>query len=136
MGEPGLADRRAVRHARRPRRGHGPSWTTCIAAWTATADAEDLLARLHAGGVPAGRIYRAADMLADPHFAAREAIVTVAHPEFGELPMQNVFPRLSATPGAVRHGRARAWRAQRRRSTAACSASATARWRTAAAGVI
>jgi formyl-CoA transferase len=41
-------------------------------------------------------------MFADPHFAAREAIVTVPHPDFGDLPMQNATPRLSATPGAVR----------------------------------
>jgi formyl-CoA transferase len=41
-------------------------------------------------------------MLADPHFQAREAIVTVPHPDFGELRMQNVAPKLSETPGAVR----------------------------------
>jgi crotonobetainyl-CoA:carnitine CoA-transferase CaiB-like acyl-CoA transferase len=53
--------------------------------------------------VPAGRIYTARDMFEDPHFAAREAIVRLAHPDFGELPMHNAFPRLSETPGAVRH---------------------------------
>jgi formyl-CoA transferase len=74
-----------------------------IAAWTVTHDADGLLERLHEGGVPAGRIYRAQDMFADPHFAAREAIVRLFHPELGDLPMQNVFPRLSATPGRVRH---------------------------------
>jgi len=52
--------------------------------------------------VPTGKIFRAADMLDDPHFAAREAIVRMAHPEFGEVAMQNVFPRLSDTPGEVR----------------------------------
>ena len=41
-------------------------------------------------------------MLTDPHFAAREAILRMVHPEFGEIPMQAVFPRLSATPGTVR----------------------------------
>ena len=65
--------------------------------------ADDLLSTLHEGGVPAGRIYRAKDMLADPHFAAREAIVRLVHPELGDLPMQGVFPRLSSTPGRVRH---------------------------------
>jgi formyl-CoA transferase len=73
-----------------------------IAAWTATIPAEDLLARLHEAGVPAGRIFKAADMLADPHFAARQAIVTIPHPDFGDLPMHNVAPKLSATPGSVR----------------------------------
>jgi formyl-CoA transferase len=53
--------------------------------------------------VPAGRIYRAKDMFEDPHFAAREAIVRLAHPELGELAMHNVAPKLSETPGRVRH---------------------------------
>ena len=33
---------------------------------------------------------------------AREAIVSVAHPVFGQLRMQNVAPKLGATPGRVR----------------------------------
>ena len=73
-----------------------------IAVWTSKYDADDLLALLHEGGVPAGRIFKAVDMLTDPHFAAREAIVRVADPKFGELAMQNVVPKLSATPGKVR----------------------------------
>jgi formyl-CoA transferase len=72
-----------------------------IAAWTATLDAQTLRETLVAHSVPNGWIYRAPEMLADPHFAAREAIVRVPHPELGELAMQNVAPRLSATPGAI-----------------------------------
>ena len=34
--------------------------------------------------------------------AAREAIVKLVHPLLGEFPMQNVVPKLSDTPGAVR----------------------------------
>ena len=34
--------------------------------------------------------------------AARKAIVTVAHPQLGDFPMQNVVPKLSDTPGEVR----------------------------------
>ena len=52
--------------------------------------------------MPCGRIYTAPDMLDDPQFAAREAIVTVDHPVFGPIRMQNVFPKLSETPGEVR----------------------------------
>lgn len=36
-------------------------------------------------------------------FESRGAIVRLAHPDFGELPMHNAFPKLSETPGAVRH---------------------------------
>jgi formyl-CoA transferase len=74
-----------------------------IAAWSKTIDAEPLLARMEEFGVPAGRIYRAPDMLADPHFAARQSIVSILHPDFGPLAMQNVAPRLSETPGEIVH---------------------------------
>lgn len=73
-----------------------------IAAWTVTIDAQTLRDTLIAHSVPNGWIYRAPEMLADPHFAAREAIVRMPHPELGELAMQNVAPRLSDTPGGVR----------------------------------
>ncbi len=73
-----------------------------VSGWTRTLKAEDLLARLHEAGVPAGLIYTAADMLEDPHFQARQAIVRLVHDKLGEFPMQNVAPRLSGTPGAVR----------------------------------
>lgn len=101
MGEPELAaDERYRTHGARGQ--HQAELDEHIAAWTGRQDPDALLSTLHEAGVPAGRIYRAADMFEDPHFKAREAIVRVAHAMFGELPMQNVFPKLSETPGAVR----------------------------------
>jgi crotonobetainyl-CoA:carnitine CoA-transferase CaiB-like acyl-CoA transferase len=47
------------------------------------------------------RINSIADIFADPHFAAREAIVSVPDPELGAVKMQNVVPLFSATPGGV-----------------------------------
>ena len=41
-------------------------------------------------------------MLQDEHFIARESIVEVEHPKYENLKMQNVFPRLSATPGRIK----------------------------------
>lgn len=73
-----------------------------ISAWSGALTADELRARMIEFGVPTGQIYRAPEMLADPHFAARDAIVKIAHPEFGSVPMQNVFPKLSATPGTVK----------------------------------
>ncbi len=73
-----------------------------IARWTATLDTRALLDLLEQHGVPSGLIYRTADMLDDPHFAAREAIVSTTHPAFGTLRMQNVAPRLSASPSSIR----------------------------------
>jgi formyl-CoA transferase len=100
MARPELAD--DPRYASHSARGeHQVELDGLIAGWTATLDADRLLAALEEAGVPAGRIYRAADMLADPHYQARQAIVRLADPELGEVAMQNVAPRLSATPGRV-----------------------------------
>ncbi|OZE43143.1 MULTISPECIES: CaiB/BaiF CoA-transferase family protein [unclassified Rhodococcus (in: high G+C Gram-positive bacteria)] len=74
-----------------------------ISAWTADLGTDEVLDILHEAGVPAGRIYTARDMFDDPHFAARDAIVRLAHPDFGEIPMAGVVPKLSDSPGAVRH---------------------------------
>lgn len=102
MGRPELAsDARYSNHTARGARM--AELDELIGAWTSALDADELLERLHAAGVPAGRIFTARDMFADPHFAAREAIIRAVHPELGELPMQNVVPKLSATPGSVRH---------------------------------
>ncbi len=73
-----------------------------IEEWTKTLPTAQVLEKLNAAGVPCGQIYRAPEMLADPHFAAREALVKVAHPTFANLWMQNVAPKLSATPGEVK----------------------------------
>ena len=73
-----------------------------IFAWSIKFTADDLLALLEKHAVPAGRIYRAPDMLNDEHFSARESIVEVSHPKYDNLKMQNVFPRLSATPGKIK----------------------------------
>ena len=73
-----------------------------IGAWTATLTVAEVDAAMTAQAIPAGRVYRAPEMLADPHFAAREAIVEVATERFGALKMQGIFPKLSATPGTIR----------------------------------
>jgi formyl-CoA transferase len=101
MSAPRLKDDPRYRdHASRG--AHQAQLDALIGAWTGERTLDELLALLEAHGVPCGRIYRAPDMLADPQFAAREAIVEVGHPVFGKVKMQNVFPKLSDTPGAVR----------------------------------
>ncbi len=100
MGRPELAD--DPRYATHSARGKvQPELDSLIGEWSATVDSEPLLHLMNENGIPAGRIYRAPEMMDDPHFKAREAIVRVPHPIFGSLAMQNVAPRLSETPGAV-----------------------------------
>ena len=102
MGRPELSDdpRYAGHSARGDRQAE---LDDLIAEWTQTLDSGPLEATLHDHGVPAGNIYRAPEMLEDAHFKAREAIVRVTDHTFGEIAMQNVAPKLSETPGEVRH---------------------------------
>ncbi len=101
MGQPELADNaRYATHAARGR--HQDELDAIVAAWSVQHDAAELSQLLEQHGVPAGKIYRAPDMLEDAHFRAREAIIRIMHPRFGKLAMQNVAPKLSRTPGAVR----------------------------------
>ena len=101
MGQPGLAaDPRFVSHAARG--VNQAELDGVIADWTRGWALDDLLALLEEKGIPSGRVFRAPDMLADPQFQARDAIVEVAHPVFGTVKMQNAFPKLSETPGSVR----------------------------------
>jgi formyl-CoA transferase len=101
MGEPELAeDERYATHGARGK--HQQQLDDHIAEWSKTKTADELTALMDENGIPAGKIYRAPEMLEDPHFAARNAIIKTLHPDFGELLMQNVAPKLSETPGSVR----------------------------------
>ncbi|MEJ5839078.1 CoA transferase [Bosea sp. CCNWYY174] len=100
MGRPDLAaDERYATHVARGARQ--AELDGIIADWSRLHDADTLGRLLDEGGVPCGDIYRAPEMLEDAHFKAREAIVTIAHRQFGDLRMQNVAPRLSDTPGRI-----------------------------------
>ncbi|UCU93889.1 CaiB/BaiF CoA transferase family protein [Hydrogenophaga taeniospiralis] len=74
-----------------------------IAAWTRGFDATPLEEMLRQAEVPTSRVYTIADIYADPHFAAREMLRQVPHPVLGHTTQTGVVPRLSATPGAIRH---------------------------------
>lgn len=101
MGQPELAaDPRFATHDARG--ANSGELDRIISAWSSPQESGHLLATLHEAGVPAGLIYRAKDMLEDPHFEARESIVRLKHEVLGDFPMQGVFPKLSETPGAVR----------------------------------
>lgn len=101
MGQPGLAqDAKYATHSARG--AHQAELDQLVGRWTSTLSRDQVLAAMDKAGVPAGLIYRAPEMLDDPHFRARQAIVSTQHPDFGELRMQNVAPKLSETPGAIR----------------------------------
>src|SRR5919107_294429 len=73
-----------------------------ISGWTKEHTVNEVLEVLKEAGVPAGKVFTARDMVEDPHYVARENVVTVEDPDMGPFPMQNVVPRLHETPGKVR----------------------------------
>ncbi len=101
MGQPELGtDPRYATHLAR-----GENQTeldNLINDWTRTLTVDEVDALMTDYSIPAGRVYRAPEMLADPHFKAREAIIEVETERFGPLKMQSAFPKLSATPSGVR----------------------------------
>ena len=73
-----------------------------INEWTATLTIDEVDALMIKHSIPAGRVYTAKDMLDDPHFKAREAIVEVETEGRGKIKMQNAFPRFSKSGSGFR----------------------------------
>jgi formyl-CoA transferase len=73
-----------------------------IAAWTSSRTQQEVLQEMEKAEVPAGRIYTAADIAADPHYAARGMIQQVLAGDGEPLKVPGIIPRLSGTPGAIR----------------------------------
>jgi len=73
-----------------------------VAAAIARLTIDELRARLDLHEVGFSPINDIADVFADPHLRARQAIVSVPDSELGTVRMQGVVPRFSDTPGSVR----------------------------------
>lgn len=101
IGQPELADDERYRtHAARG--ANMKELDHIINEWTAIRTVADVDSLMQEAGVPAGRIYRAPDMIEDPHFQARESIVNMPTDEWPNLKMQNIFPKMSKTQGEIR----------------------------------
>lgn len=73
-----------------------------IAAWTSTRRTQDVLAQLAAAAVPAGKVYTVKDIHEDPHYRARNMLLTQTTREGRTLEVPGICPKLSATPGTIR----------------------------------
>jgi crotonobetainyl-CoA:carnitine CoA-transferase CaiB-like acyl-CoA transferase len=72
-----------------------------ITHWTSSLPIDDVLAALEAAEVPAGRIYSVADIVADPHYQARDMLLNAELPGGATVKMPGIVPKLSETPGEV-----------------------------------
>jgi formyl-CoA transferase len=73
-----------------------------ILAWTSKHVLEESLRVLEAAEVPCGRVYTAADIIADPQYQAREMFERHRLPDGEPIELPSVVPKLSATPGGTR----------------------------------
>jgi crotonobetainyl-CoA:carnitine CoA-transferase CaiB-like acyl-CoA transferase len=96
MGLLGLAgDERFTSFAGRV--AHRDELETAMREWCAVRTQAEVLAAFEEAEAAIGPVLDMADISADPHYAARDAIVTV-----GDTPMQGLIARLSQTPGVLR----------------------------------
>lgn len=101
IGQPELAtDKRYVSHVAR-----GTNQTELddlIQGWTKNKTIQEIEETMIEHAVPVGKVYRAKEMLEDPHYKAREAIIDVPSERWDNLKMQGIFPKMSKTPGEIR----------------------------------
>jgi formyl-CoA transferase len=74
-----------------------------IDAWFAARDRDDVIAVLDAAGVPISPVVSMAEIFENEQYAARDNLIEVEHPTLGIVRMPGLVPKLSRTPGVVRH---------------------------------
>jgi crotonobetainyl-CoA:carnitine CoA-transferase CaiB-like acyl-CoA transferase len=95
IADPRYADNRA-------RMAHLDELNAIVAGWIGERPLAEVVAQLSQAGVSVAPIYSNRQILEDPHFRARNAIVRVTDDDFGSVAVAGVVPRLSATPGEAR----------------------------------
>lgn len=101
IGRPELGEDPALAH-NDGRAAQSAQLDEAIAAWTSAHSMDEVLASLETAEVPAGRIYSVVDIVADPHYQAREMLVQAELPGGTKVKMPGIVPKLSDTPGEIR----------------------------------
>ena len=102
MGQPALAEDPRFATALARSENH-EAIDDLIARWTTRHALAELEVVLERALVPATRVFTIADIFGDPHYRARGSIVEAPDEDLGGVAMAAVVPRLSDTPGKVRH---------------------------------
>lgn len=102
IGQPQLAgDERFATGVARAR--NEDALDTIIEGWTLMHDSDTLEPLLHKAEVPVARIYTVEDIFKDAHYRARDMLVEAVDEDWGKVTVPAVVPKLSATPGEIRH---------------------------------
>ncbi|MFZ9511743.1 MAG: CaiB/BaiF CoA transferase family protein, partial [Burkholderiaceae bacterium] len=73
-----------------------------IEAWTHIRSVTQVLDALNAAKVPVGRVYTAKDIAEDPHYRARDMLLSQTTRDGYEVTVPGIVPKLMGTPGSVR----------------------------------
>ncbi|TDJ17939.1 MAG: CoA transferase [Gammaproteobacteria bacterium] len=74
-----------------------------VTEWTTSLPRDEVIARCCGGDVPCGPVNSIADIFEDEQFTIRDTLVRVKDDRVGELTVQGVVPKLSETPGKIKH---------------------------------
>jgi crotonobetainyl-CoA:carnitine CoA-transferase CaiB-like acyl-CoA transferase len=101
VGRPDLVEQPWFASARE-RVAHVDELDGAVQAWIADRDLDAVVDAFEEVGAALFPVYDVAQLFADPQVQARDAVTTVDDEDLGRLRMQNVWFRLSRTPGAIR----------------------------------
>ena len=101
VGRPDLVEQPWFSSARE-RVAHVDELDGAVQAWIAERDLDTVVDAFEEAGAALFPVYDVAQLLADPQVQARDAVTTVDDEDLGRLRMQNVWFRLSRTPGRIR----------------------------------
>jgi crotonobetainyl-CoA:carnitine CoA-transferase CaiB-like acyl-CoA transferase len=82
---------------------HAEECEAPVAAFIAARDQDEALAAFEQAEITAAPVYDIEQLLGDPHVGARGVLVEAPDGTLGGLAMHGIIPRLSRTPGALRH---------------------------------
>ena len=73
-----------------------------MAEWFTCVDSDSAMSQMISSDVVAGLMYDITDIFKDPHYQARNNIISVPDGDLGSVRMQGISPTFSRTPGQVR----------------------------------
>jgi crotonobetainyl-CoA:carnitine CoA-transferase CaiB-like acyl-CoA transferase len=85
------------------RAAHADEIDGIVARWIRERSADEVEREFEQAGVAGTRVLGISDVFDDDHYRARKTLVAVPDGELGHVTMQAPVPRLSATPGSIRH---------------------------------
>jgi crotonobetainyl-CoA:carnitine CoA-transferase CaiB-like acyl-CoA transferase len=75
-----------------------------VSQWIGAHSFTEVVDAFEAAGAALAPVYDVEQLMQDPHVLARDVVTTIEDEDLGPLKMQNLFFRMSCSPGSIRHG--------------------------------